>query len=161
MSLHPRWFFDQELALSLPGGTVIGESYYATPGPRSPLRLRVDFHPTIREREYRGLRVRILHEDKGTIDDVVLSFADHQTFQHRDQAAGSYPGLTGHGVFTDYNTAKGGPGWAGGDWTPLREAITRYSALWFPPKRSRSTVRSAVAPALQATPAKTATSPKR
>lgn len=87
MSIQPRWFFDQELALGLPGGTVIGQSYYARPSPRSPLRLRVDFHPTIRHREYGGLRVRILHEDKGTIDDLVLSFADHRTFQRRDQAA--------------------------------------------------------------------------
>ncbi|MER5758902.1 hypothetical protein [Streptomyces sp. NPDC002082] len=161
MSLQPRWFFDQELALNLPGGTVIGQSYYATPSPRSPLRLRVDFHPTLRHGEYGGLRVRILHEDKGAIDDVVLSFVDHRTFQSRDQSAGSYPGLSGHGVFTDYNTATGGPGWSGGDWTPLREAITHYADLWFPPKRIRGAARSAAAPTIQANPAKAATTPRR
>ncbi|MGY4968366.1 hypothetical protein ACWGCC_03925 [Streptomyces nigrescens] len=129
MPLQAPAFFQQVLDLPFEG-TVIGDSYYTKPDPASGLRLRIDFYATIRLNEYGGLRATVLHPDRGTIDTVLLSFADHGTFTARDQRAGCGPRTDGYGVIRDWH--RGAPPWAGGDFTSLRRAVTDYARLWLP-----------------------------
>ncbi|MFI1652787.1 hypothetical protein ACH4XT_38460 [Streptomyces avidinii] len=131
MALSPNAFFTQELALTFDNGAVVGNSYYAAPAPESPLLLRISFQSTIRQGEYGGLRLSIIHADRGPIDEIVLSFADHGTFSTRDAAART-DRSDGYAVFRDFNPRTSGPApWAGGDWTRLKAAVTRYADLWF------------------------------
>ena len=46
----------------------------------------VDFSRTIRENEYDGLRLAVVHPEKGDVDAVVLTFDEHDTFTRRDAA---------------------------------------------------------------------------
>jgi hypothetical protein len=134
--LHARQFFLQHLALPYEGGAVIGNSYYATPNPGSPLRLRIDFQPTITEHEYDGLRLRVIHTDRGALDTTVLSFADHDTFTDRDtrrEAQGS--GRDSDDRFRDWHN-HGRPPWHGAHTEGLTYAIEQYVQLWFPPPAS-------------------------
>ncbi|MGX1759880.1 hypothetical protein ACWIG5_23735 [Streptomyces lydicus] len=127
-------FFEKVLALPF-DGTVIGNSYYARLDDVSGVRLRVDFYSTIRAGEYGGLRARLLHPDKGTIDTAVLSFADHDTFAGRDTRTGCRPGDDGYGVLRLWNSRAP---WSGGDFTSLRQAIVEYVEVWEPAATGRS-----------------------
>ncbi|MCX5278376.1 hypothetical protein [Streptomyces virginiae] len=95
------------------------------------MRIRIDFQSTIRHREYDGLRLAVLHPDRGTLDTVSLSFADHQTFARRDAATGIGPGRDGYARFRDWHETGPSP-WNGADLTGLRRGITRYTQIWAP-----------------------------
>ncbi len=71
MSLQAREFF-AELCLPFRVHAVVGDTYYATPIPGTPLRLRIDFNATIHADTYGGLRLAVLHPDRGEIDAVAL-----------------------------------------------------------------------------------------
>ncbi|MEU6231228.1 hypothetical protein [Streptomyces sp. NPDC047042] len=130
MALHAEKFFTQQLDLT--DGTVIGDTYYATPRPDSPLRLRISFSRTIRAEEYDGLRLQILHaEQGGVLDTVLLTFADHATFHSRDAAIGRLPGYDGYAKLRDWHE-RDDPPWQGAATTKLRRAIKQYTLLWFP-----------------------------
>ncbi|MFF3372057.1 hypothetical protein ACFYXF_03765 [Streptomyces sp. NPDC002680] len=130
MALHAEKFFTEELALT--DGTVIGDIYYATPKPDTPLRLRIGFSRTIRADEYDGLRLQILHaEQGGVLDSVHLGFADHGTFRSRDAAMGRAPGYDGYAKMRDWHE-RDEPPWQGASTTKLRRAIEQYTLLWFP-----------------------------
>ncbi|WP_206342747.1 hypothetical protein [Streptomyces ureilyticus] len=130
MPLHAQQFFTQQLALT--GGTVIGDTYYATPQPGSPLRLRIGFSRTIRADEYDGLRLQILHaEQGGVLDTVILTFAGHDTFRSRDAAIGRSPGHDGYAMVRDWHQ-RDEPPWQGAAATKLRRAVEQYTLLWFP-----------------------------
>ncbi|MFI9210251.1 hypothetical protein ACIGW7_19200 [Streptomyces sp. NPDC053253] len=120
MSLHTEEFFDQ-LGLPLPFGTVVGGVYYANPTD-SPIRLRIDFARTAMDRQYDGLRLTVIHAERGALDTVHLRFADHGTFTRRDAKLG--PGA-GNGVMRDWHK-DGLPPWAGADFTGLRTAIVAF-----------------------------------
>ncbi|TVZ77994.1 hypothetical protein FB157_13618 [Streptomyces sp. BK340] len=66
--MHAREFF-AELELPFADRAVVGDTYYATPIPGAPLRLRIDFSPTQWANEYAGLRLATLHQDRGELDD--------------------------------------------------------------------------------------------
>ncbi|MEU8522369.1 hypothetical protein [Streptomyces sp. NPDC048577] len=118
--MHAREFFDR-LDLSLPFGTVVGDVYYATPTD-SPIRLRIEFAHTVMDRQYDGLRLAVIHAERGTLDTVHLPFAEHGTFTRRD--AGRSSG-DGRGVIRDWHQ-DGLPPWAGADLTGLRTAILDF-----------------------------------
>lgn len=137
MPLQAEQFFTQQIALT--GGTVIGDTYYATPRPDSPLRLRIGFSRTIGADEYDGLRLQILHaEQGGVLDTVNLTFADHDTFRSRDTAIGRHPGHDGYALVRDWHQ-RDEPPWQGAATTKLRSAIEQYTLLWFsqPPATAR------------------------
>ncbi|MFB8128648.1 hypothetical protein [Streptomyces mirabilis] len=130
MALHAEKFFTQQLDVT--DGTVIGDIYYATPRPDSPLRLRIGFSRTIRAGEYDGLRLQILHaEQGGVLDSVLLTFADHDTFRSRDAAIDRHPGDDGYAKLRDWHE-RDEPPWQGAATTKLRRAIEQYTRLWFP-----------------------------
>ncbi|MCX5583017.1 MULTISPECIES: hypothetical protein [Streptomyces] len=129
LSLHAAEFF-AELQPAFPGA-VVGNTYYGIPVADSPVRIRIDFQSTIRHREYDGLRLAVLHPDRGTLDTVFLSFADHQTFARRDAATGIGPGRDGYARFRDWHET-GPPPWKGADLTGLRRGITHYTQVWAP-----------------------------
>ncbi|MFE2518391.1 hypothetical protein ACFXG9_24130 [Streptomyces mirabilis] len=80
--MHAPEFF-AELRLPFPSGTTVGTTYYATPIAGAPLRLQIGFTDTQYRNAYGGLRLTVMHVDRGTIDAVALSFADHGTFHRR------------------------------------------------------------------------------
>ncbi|MFJ4800855.1 hypothetical protein [Streptomyces murinus] len=130
LPLHAERFFTNQLALT--DGTVIGDTYYSTPTPNSPLRLRIDFSPTSRLGEYDGLRLQILHTELGgVLDAAVLRFANHDTFRARDDALGRQRGHDGYAVIRDW-ADRDEPPWQGAATTKLRRAIQQYTALWLP-----------------------------
>ncbi|OII62161.1 hypothetical protein BJP40_03960 [Streptomyces sp. CC53] len=138
MPLHAKEFFD-ELALPFASGTVVGDTYYATPAGNSPLRLRIEFARTTMDRQYDGLRLTVTHVERGVLDTRHLSFAEHETFARRDAAQG--PGR--RGVIRDWH--KDGPApWAGAELTGLRKAIEALARIWCP---------ALLAPRTQAEPA--------
>jgi hypothetical protein len=150
--LHAQQFFTQHLALPYEGGTVIGNTYYAAPIPGSPLRLRIDFQPTIAEHEYNGLRVSALHTERGTIDTTVLSFADHDTFTDRDARRGNGYFGEAKDCFRDANT-RGKPPWHGAQTEGLTYAIEQYVQIWFPTTvNPTGTTRDAYAPTRRPAP---------
>ncbi|MEU7148703.1 hypothetical protein AB0B15_11790 [Streptomyces sp. NPDC045456] len=130
MPLQAPEFFT-ELCLPFTDSSVVGNTYYATPAPGTPLRLRIDFHGTIRADTYGGLRLAIIHADRGEIDTVALSFVDHGTFHRRDEAHNISANDSRYGTF-DKDHRPGQPPWEGAVTTGLRDAIERYSAVWFP-----------------------------
>ncbi|MEU6612016.1 hypothetical protein ABZ922_44710 [Streptomyces shenzhenensis] len=130
MSLQTAEFF-AELCLPFTDGTVVGNTYFATPVAGAPLRLRVDFVGTIHADTYGGLRLAVVHLDRGEIDAVVLSFTDHGTFHRRDEANNTRPNTKRYGTFDTY-CRPGRPPWEGAVTTGLRDAIERYTAVWFP-----------------------------
>lgn len=109
----------------------MGNTYFAAPAPEASLRMRIDFIPTIYADTYGGLRVAIVHPDRGEIDAVALSFLDHQTFHRRDEAANIRPGTHRYGTFDKYHR-PGRPPWDGAVTTGLRDAIEQYTTVWFP-----------------------------
>ncbi|MGW6388897.1 hypothetical protein ACWFR1_00030 [Streptomyces sp. NPDC055103] len=126
MSLHAKEFFDR-LDLPLPFGTVVGDVYYATPTD-SPIRLRIEFAHTIMERQYDGLRLSVIHAERGKLETVHLRFAEHGTFTRRDAARVSHDG---RGVVRDWHK-DGLPPWAGADLTGLRTAIVDFVQVCWP-----------------------------
>ncbi|WP_413471194.1 hypothetical protein [Streptomyces noursei] len=64
MSLQAAEFF-AELCLPFTNGTVVGNTYYATPIQDAPLRLRIRFTPTLYADTYGGLQATVLHADNG------------------------------------------------------------------------------------------------
>jgi hypothetical protein len=131
LSLHAQQFFTDLLALPLHERRVVGDACYAVISPNSPLRLRIEFSQTIREREYGGLRLSILHPDQGILDRAYLSFADHGTFTVRDTRLGRKPGHDGYGVIRDGHHDDTSP-WIGAAVTPLSHAIQDYLSIWVP-----------------------------
>ncbi|NEB01938.1 hypothetical protein [Streptomyces sp. SID13726] len=130
MSLQAPEFF-AELCLPFHDHTVVGNTYYAAPVPGTPLRLRIDFSHTIYADTYGGLRLAVVHPDRGEIDAVALAFVDHGTFHRRDEANNTSPNASEYGTFGKYHR-QGRPPWEGAVTTGLRDAIEQYSAVWFP-----------------------------
>ncbi|MFJ7969439.1 hypothetical protein [Streptomyces sp. NPDC096324] len=130
MSLQAHEFF-AELCLPFHDSTVVGNTYYAAPVPGTPLRLRIDFSRTIYADTYGGLRLAVVHPDRGEIDVVALSFMDHGTFHRRDEAHNTNPNTSRYGTFGKYHS-PGRPPWDGAVTTGLRDAIEQYTAVWFP-----------------------------
>ncbi|MFE6548259.1 hypothetical protein ACFVHS_07640 [Streptomyces sp. NPDC057746] len=130
MSLQAPEFF-AELCLPFHDSTVVGNTYYAAPTPGTPLRLRIDFSGTIYADTYGGLRLAVVHPDRGEIDVVALSFLDHGTFHRRDEATNTRPNTKQYGTFDKYHR-PGRPPWEGAVTTGLRDAIEQYTAVWFP-----------------------------
>ncbi|MFJ9667688.1 hypothetical protein ACIRPP_24255 [Streptomyces sp. NPDC101219] len=136
MSLHAAEFFAE---LCLPFDyAVVGATYFAAPVPGAPLRLRIDFTAIIHADTYDGLRVAVIHPDRGEIDAVALSFLDHGTFHRRDEANNTRPNTKQYGTFSTYRH-PGRPPWEGAVTTGLRDAIEQYTAVWFPGAWAAST----------------------
>ncbi|MEU9398014.1 hypothetical protein AB0D86_49625 [Streptomyces sp. NPDC048324] len=163
MSLHAQQFFTEHLTLPFTESTVVGNTYYATPLPNSPLRLRIDFSRTIRENEYDGLRLAVVHPEKGDVDAVVLTLDEHDTFTRRDAAREVHPGYSGYARILDLRHHNRQPPWHGADVGGLRAAIEQYTQVWFPgawttAARSRPAARTARnIPTAQASPTATRT----
>ncbi|MGW0995375.1 hypothetical protein ACWD5V_19120 [Streptomyces sp. NPDC002523] len=149
MALHAQQFFDDVLELPLYQYAVVGDALYAAPQPNSPLRLRIDFAPTIRHGEYDGLRLSVVHPEQGVLDTVILRFADHGTFARRDTARDLVPGRDGYAVIRDWYARSSRPPWHGADGTGLCTAIEQYAHFWFPPPAAS---RLAARPLAQPTP---------
>lgn len=130
MSLQAPEFF-AELCLPFHDSTVVGNTYFAAPVPGVALRLRIDFTRTIHADTYGGLRLAVVHPERGEIDAVALSFLDHGTFHRRDEATNTRPNTKQHGTFGKYHR-PGRPPWDGAVTTGLRDAIEQYTAVWFP-----------------------------
>ncbi|MGY9065339.1 hypothetical protein [Streptomyces sp. CAS3] len=130
MNLQAPEFF-AELGLPFHDSTAVGNTYYATPVPDAPLRLRITFARTISADTYGGLRVAVIHPDRGEVDAVALSFLDHDTFRRRDEAKSGFVHSGEYGTFSKYHR-PGQPPWAGAVTTGLRDAIKQYTAVWFP-----------------------------
>ncbi|MET9567447.1 hypothetical protein [Streptomyces tauricus] len=130
MSLQASEFY-AELCLPFHGHAVVGNTYFAAPAPGTSLRLRIDFSRTIYADTYGGLRLAVVHPDQGEIDAVTLSFVDHGTFHRRDEASNTPPNTKEYGTFGKYHP-PGRPPWDGAVVTELRDAIRRYSDVWFP-----------------------------
>ncbi|MFC8708904.1 MULTISPECIES: hypothetical protein [unclassified Streptomyces] len=134
MTLHAAEFF-AELRLPFHDATVVGDTYLAAPTPGTHLRLRIDFTRTIYESTYDGLRLAVVHPDHGQIDTVDLSFLDHGTFRRRDAASKKSFHARTHGTFqTRYN--NGQHPWDGAEFARLRDAIEKYTTVWFPGART-------------------------
>ncbi|WP_328865112.1 hypothetical protein OG693_04330 [Streptomyces sp. NBC_01259] len=147
MSLQAAEFF-AELCLPFHDHTVVGNTYFAVPVPGAPTRLRIDFSGTIRADTYGGLRLAVVHPDRGEIDAVALSFLDHGTFHRRDEATNTRSNTAHYGTFDTYSL-RGRPPWDGAVTTGLRDAIEQYTAVWFPgawttPAPSRAAGRAAL-----------------
>ncbi|MEU7205634.1 hypothetical protein [Streptomyces sp. NPDC045470] len=150
-SLHAPEFF-AELSLPFTDSTVVGNTYYATPTLGTPLRLRIEFTRTIYANTYGGLRLTVLHADRGEIDAVALSFADHGTFRRRDEAHGTPANTKQYGTFDTYHR-PGQPPWEGAVTNGLRDAIEQYTAVWFPGAWTTSAPRRAAGRTAHQTPA--------
>ncbi|MFF0740560.1 hypothetical protein ACFYVL_09170 [Streptomyces sp. NPDC004111] len=126
MSLQAREFFAE---LGLPfRGTTVGNTHYVNPGAGSPLRLKISFTDTRYRNTYGGLLLTLTHVDRGQLDSVALSFADHGTFTLEDS-------LRRRNIADTFNVTLAGagqPAWAGADTTGLSDAIERYASTWFP-----------------------------
>ncbi|MGW4289635.1 hypothetical protein ACWEIK_22190 [Streptomyces sp. NPDC004673] len=151
MLLQASEFF-AELCLPFTDHTVVGDTYFATPVPDAPQRLRIDFTSTITVDTYGGLRVAVVHPDRGEIDAVALSFLDHGTFHRRDEATNTRPNTHGYGVIHKHHR-PGRPPWDGAVTTGLRDAIERYTAVWFPGAWAASASRHAAAHTPRTAPA--------
>ncbi|MBT2409385.1 hypothetical protein J7I94_02210 [Streptomyces sp. ISL-12] len=143
MSLQAPEFF-AELCLPFHDYAVVGNTYFAAPVPGGPLRLRIDFSATIYADTYGGLRVAVVHPERGEIDAVKLSFLDHGTFHRRDEANNTSRRSDKYATFNKH----GQPPWEGAVTTGLRDAIEQYTAVWFPgtwtaPSRARAAGRTA------------------
>ncbi|MEW2550345.1 hypothetical protein AB0957_01160 [Streptomyces zhihengii] len=143
MSLQAPEFF-AELCLPFDDHTVVGNTYFAAPVPGAPLRLRIDFTLTFHADTYGGLRVAVIHPDRGEIDAVALSFVDHGTFHRRDEATNTRPNTKQYGTFGTYHRDHQPP-WEGAVTAGLREAIEQYTAVWLPGDWVRSTPSRAAA----------------
>ncbi|MEU8495264.1 hypothetical protein AB0940_01180 [Streptomyces sp. NPDC006656] len=147
MALFTEQLFADHLTLPYPEAAVVGDAYFAAPVPDLPLRLRIDFAPTIYAGRYDGLRLRIVHLDQGPVDTLVLRFADHGAFDTRDRRNGYKQGQGEYGTITDWTRSEHPP-WAGISVTRLRAAIDQYVRLWIPGAPPvRTGPPSAIAPA--------------
>ncbi|MEU0204342.1 MULTISPECIES: hypothetical protein [unclassified Streptomyces] len=155
MTLQAPEFF-AELCLPFRDHAVVGNTYYAAPTPGTPLRLRIDFSRTNWADTYGGLRLAVVHPDRGEIDAVALSFLDHGTFHRRDQATNTQPNTKQYGTFDTYHR-PGRPPWDGAVTTGLRDAIEQYTAVWFPGAWAASAPRRAAGRTPPSTPARPAT----
>ncbi|AZS75685.1 hypothetical protein DDE74_36590 [Streptomyces lydicus] len=129
MSLQARQFF-AELCLPFTDSTVVGNTY-ATPIAGAALRLRISFTEMIHANTYGGLRVAVVHADRGEIDAVALNFVDHGTFHRRDEAQNTPRNSREYGTFNTYHR-RGQPPWEGAVVTDLRDAVEQYTGVWFP-----------------------------
>ncbi|MFI5795943.1 hypothetical protein [Streptomyces sp. NPDC051677] len=148
MALYAREFFMEHLKLPFTEAGVVGSTYYATPVPGGPLRLRIDFARTIRADEYNGLRLATIHQDRGELDAAVLRFEDHKTFDHRDASQGRSPRESGYGTFQEFRDRPDWVPWEHAHTDGLRNAIEQYVSVWFPgawktPAPSRTSGRTA------------------
>ncbi|MCP3821427.1 hypothetical protein NLX86_26015 [Streptomyces sp. A3M-1-3] len=132
MALYAREFFVDHLKLPFADAVVVGNSYYATPMPGGPLRLRIEFSRTIRADEYDGLRLATIHQDGGELDAVALRFEDHRTFEHRDATQGCGPSHSGYGTFYEFRDRPDWVPWEGAHTNGLCAAIEQYTSVWFP-----------------------------
>ncbi|MGW4160400.1 hypothetical protein [Streptomyces sp. SS162] len=155
MSLQAPEFF-AELCLPFPDSTVVGNTYYATPFAGAPLRLRISFTGTIHADTYGGLRLAVVHADRGEIDAVALSFVDHGTFHRRDEANNTSANSKQYGTFATY-CRPGKPPWEGAVTTGLRDAIEQYAAVWFPGAWAASAPRRTVGRTAHSAPVTPAT----
>ncbi|MFE5094586.1 hypothetical protein ACFRCI_30605 [Streptomyces sp. NPDC056638] len=155
MSLQAPEFF-AELSLPFTDSTVLGNTYYATPVPGAPLRLRISFTGTIYADTYGGLRLAVVHADRGEIDAVALRFVDHGTFHRRNEAHNTSANSKQYGTFDKYHR-PGKPPWEGAVTTGLRDAIEQYTAVWFPGAWTASTPSRAAGRTAHKTPAPPAT----
>ncbi|MCB5163614.1 hypothetical protein LG634_01975 [Streptomyces bambusae] len=128
MPLHAQEFF-AELDAPFATGFVVGDSYYAALTPDSALRLRIDFAPTIRHGEYDGLRLTVIHPQRGALHVENITFAEHHTFTQRDTARGKSPSHDGYARIRDWHPS-GPPPWQGADLTGLRQAVTAFTTMW-------------------------------
>ncbi|MFF4583185.1 hypothetical protein ACFY15_33160 [Streptomyces sp. NPDC001373] len=131
MALFTEQLFADHLTLPYPEAAVVGDAYYAAPVPDLPLRLRIDFAPTIYAGRYDGLRLQVVHLEQGRIDTAVLRFAEYGAFEVRDRRRDKKPGQDGYGTFTDWTHSEHAP-WVGINVTRLRAAIDQYVRLWIP-----------------------------
>ncbi|MCM2579709.1 hypothetical protein [Streptomyces meridianus] len=131
MSLQAADFF-AELCLPFTDSTVVGNTYYATPAADARLRLRIGFTGTIYADTYGGLRVAVVHMDRGEIDSAALNFVDHGTFHRRDEAQNTPRQNFDYGTFNTKRHRPGQPPWEGAVTTGLRDAIEQYTSVWFP-----------------------------
>ena len=143
MALHVSELFER-LALPFTDGAVVGDTYYATPVPGSPLRLRISLSPTIRIDEYDGLRLDVVHTEKGVLDTATLTFADHGTFETRD--ADRRPGQSGYAKILDFRTRPEWTPWPSAHLGALRTAIAQYTRIWFTGDGSASCGKHATSP---------------
>ncbi|MFF7476821.1 hypothetical protein [Streptomyces sp. NPDC008092] len=155
MSLQAPEFF-AELFLPFHDHTVVGNTYFATPVPGQPLRLRISFTGTIHADTYGGLRLAVIHRDRGEIDAVALSFLHHGTFHRRDEATNTPPNTKQYATFGTYHR-PGRPPWEGAVTTGLRDAIEQYTAVWFPGAWNTSAPSRAAGRSAQPAPAALAT----
>ncbi|KOV35726.1 hypothetical protein ADK58_02750 [Streptomyces sp. XY152] len=144
--------FFTELCLPFHDHVVVGNTYYAAPAPGTPLRLRIDFTSALHADTYGGLRVAVVHPERGEIDAVALSFVDHGTFHRRDEATHTRPNTKRYGTF-DTHHRPGRPPWDGAVTTGLRDAIKLYTAVWFPGAWTVSVPKRAVGRTPRRTPA--------
>ncbi|MFE5518413.1 hypothetical protein ACFQ9Q_11915 [Streptomyces virginiae] len=157
MALFTEQLFADHLTLPYPEAAVVGDAYYAAPVADLPLRLRIDFAPTIRSGRYDGLRLQVVHLEHGRIDTAVLSFVEYGAFELRDRRLGRPPTHDGYGSITDWNHSEHAP-WVGIDVTRLRAAIDQYVRLWIPgapPVRTGPPPLTAPAPQARTSPART------
>ncbi|MFD8847645.1 hypothetical protein [Streptomyces sp. NPDC059604] len=150
MSLCAPEFF-AELCLPFRNSTIVGNTYYAAPAPSSPLRLRIAFTGSIHADTYTGLRLAVVHADKGEMDSVVVSFLDHGTFHRRDEAQRTPANTKRYATF-DRHHRPGHPPWEGAVTAGLRDAIERYTAVWFPGAWEANTPRRAAGPTTHKAP---------
>ncbi|MFG3384075.1 hypothetical protein [Streptomyces sp. NPDC047999] len=108
-----------------------GQHHYATPVTGTPLRLRISFAGSIYADTFGGLRLAVVHADRGEIDAVALDFVDHGTFHRRDEAHNTTVNSKQYGRFS-VSRRPGKPPWEGAVTTGLRDAIEQYTAVWFP-----------------------------
>ncbi|MGW7303950.1 hypothetical protein ACWGI1_00040 [Streptomyces sp. NPDC054835] len=131
MPLFAEEFFSNHLTLPYVDAAVVGDTYYARPDPDLPLRLRIDFADTKMHQRYDGLRMQVVHLERGRIDAQFLSFADYGAFAARDARMDWRPGNGLHGTFSVGRSTQT-PEWQGINVTHLRTAIDRYIQVWFP-----------------------------
>ncbi|MEV5878028.1 hypothetical protein AB0L75_28145 [Streptomyces sp. NPDC052101] len=156
MALHARKFF-VELKLPFTDSAVIGDVYYAIPMPGGPLRLRIDFSPTIYAGGYDGLRIAAIHQDRGELDATILWFTEYKTFDHRDSTQGRNPHNSGYGTFREFRDRPDWVPWNGAHTNALRDAIEQYTCVWFPGAWKASSPRRAVGRTTQNAPARPST----
>jgi hypothetical protein len=159
LPLHAEQFFTSALPHQL-DGAVVGDSFYA-PAPDLGIRLRIDFYETIHQHTYGGLRMSVIHSDKGQLDAVILSFANHGTFRARDLRTGTRPATSGYATIRDFPHDEEHRPWQGGDFTTLAHAVHQYARIWGIPapepagrKASRTTAPAPAASRIRGTAAR-------
>ncbi|MFJ7241754.1 DUF317 domain-containing protein [Streptomyces olivaceus] len=130
LSLHAPEFFT-ELRLPFHGQAAVGNTYLAAPAPGARPRLRIGFTRTTYADTYGGIRLAVVHPDRGEIDAAALSFLDHGTFDRRDVASSRPLDNSTRATFSRHHR-PGQPLWEEAEVTGLRDAIEQYTGVWFP-----------------------------